>query len=102
MSVHGFPGYRQNDNFPSINEVLDGKGNTNKIRVNKVPDTEWKYSGGGYTVMEKLVEYGCGFNYVMTKDDDHQIKVRGGRMSVMALKLAVEQAGAPEPVSAVA
>ncbi|MBN1821194.1 MAG: beta-lactamase family protein, partial [Prolixibacteraceae bacterium] len=56
ITVHGFPGYRQDEKFPTINEVLDGKGNTDKIRVNKIPGTEWRYSGGGYTIMEKLVE----------------------------------------------
>ncbi len=56
MTVHGFPGYSQKDNFPSISEVLDGKGNTDPIRVDTIPGSIWRYSGGGYTVMEKVVE----------------------------------------------
>lgn len=56
MTVHGFPGYSQTDSFPTINEVLDGKGNTPKIFVDTIPGSFWRYSGGGYTVMEKLVE----------------------------------------------
>ena len=56
MTVHGFPGYTQKDSFPSINAVLNGKGNTPVIYVDTVPGSIWRYSGGGYTVMEKIVE----------------------------------------------
>lgn len=56
MTVHGFPGYQQKDTFPSIVSVLNGKGNTEAIYVDTIPGSIWRYSGGGYTVMEKLVE----------------------------------------------
>ncbi|MBL4605799.1 MAG: beta-lactamase family protein [Flavobacteriaceae bacterium] len=56
MTVHGFPGYKQKDTFPSDVQVLNGKGNTSKIFVDGIPGSIWRYSGGGYTVMEKVVE----------------------------------------------
>ena len=56
MTVHGFPGYQQTDTFPSVNQVLNGKGNTPEIVVDTLPGSIWRYSGGGYTVMEKVVE----------------------------------------------
>lgn len=56
MTVHGFPGYTQQDSFPSIISVLNGKGNTPAIFVDTLPGEIWRYSGGGYTVMEKAVE----------------------------------------------
>jgi CubicO group peptidase (beta-lactamase class C family) len=56
MTVHGFPGYKQTDKFPDIIEVLNGKGNTEKITVDTIPGSIWRYSGGGYIVMEKVVE----------------------------------------------
>ena len=56
MTVHGFPGYQQHDSLPTITQVLDGDGNTPKIMVDTTPGSIWRYSGGGYTVMEKLVE----------------------------------------------
>ena len=56
MTVHGFPGYSYLDKFPDIETVLNGKGNTPAIFVDVVPGTIWRYSGGGYTVMEKMVE----------------------------------------------
>ena len=56
MTVHGFPGYKQTEDYPSIDQVLNGEGNTKKVFVDQVPGTAWRYSGGGYTVMEKVVE----------------------------------------------
>lgn len=56
MTVHGFPGYQQKDSFPEITDVLNGNGNTPKIFVDTTPGTIWRYSGGGYTVAEKVVE----------------------------------------------
>jgi CubicO group peptidase (beta-lactamase class C family) len=56
MTVHGFPGYKQTDKFPDIIDVLNGNGNTPKIVVDTLPGSIWRYSGGGYSVMEKVVE----------------------------------------------
>lgn len=56
MTVHGFPGYQQTDFFPSLLEVLNGEGNTPEITVDTIPGSIWRYSGGGYTVMQKIVE----------------------------------------------
>lgn len=56
MTVHGFPGYQQTDEFPETIDVLNGNGNTAKILVDTIPGSIWRYSGGGYTVMEKVVE----------------------------------------------
>ncbi|MEW6997399.1 serine hydrolase domain-containing protein [Colwelliaceae bacterium BS250] len=54
-TVHGFPGYKQGQQLPSDADVLNGKGNTPKVTVDKQPGSAWRYSGGGYTVMEQLV-----------------------------------------------
>jgi len=56
MTVHGFPGYKQTDTFPSITQVINGAGNTPKILIDTIPGSIWRYSGGGYTVMQKMVE----------------------------------------------
>jgi CubicO group peptidase (beta-lactamase class C family) len=54
VTVHGFPGYAPGEAVPSIVEVLDGKkpANTAPIRVDIVPGTLFRYSGGGYTIMQ--------------------------------------------------
>jgi len=56
ITVHGFPGYQQTAKFPSIDQVLNGEGNTPKVIVDTIPGSIWRYSGGGYTIMEKVAE----------------------------------------------
>ncbi len=56
LTVHGFPGYTATDSFPSDLSVLNGKGNTPPILNDAVPGATWRYSGGGYTVMENIIE----------------------------------------------
>ncbi len=50
--MHGFPGYDITAKMPSVVDVLDGRGNTGAVRVNVVPGSIWRYSGGGYTVAQ--------------------------------------------------
>jgi CubicO group peptidase (beta-lactamase class C family) len=58
LTVHGFPGYAPGGPIPSIIQVLDGEppSNTPAIRVDMVPGSEFRYSGGGYTVLQLLIE----------------------------------------------
>jgi CubicO group peptidase (beta-lactamase class C family) len=55
LTVWGFPGYSRDAKIPSTVEVLDGMGNTPAIRVWKQPDLSWRYSGGGYTILQLLL-----------------------------------------------
>ncbi|MEO1449125.1 MAG: serine hydrolase domain-containing protein [Bacteroidota bacterium] len=55
LTVWGFPGYDKGDKIPSVPEVLDGKGNTDSVRVYKEPGESWMYSGGGYTIMQLMI-----------------------------------------------
>lgn len=57
LTVHGFPGYRAGYRLPTLRQVLEGArpANTAAIRVDVVPGSVWRYSGGGYTVMQKLM-----------------------------------------------
>jgi len=57
LTVHGFPGYAAGAPVPTLVEVLDGKkpANTAPIRVDIVPGTKWRYSGGGYEVAQQLI-----------------------------------------------
>ncbi len=58
MTVHGFPGYASNATLPTVIQVLNGEkpANTPAIRVDTVPGSAWRYSGGGYVVMQQLLE----------------------------------------------
>ena len=55
LSVSGFPGYGPDEPVPDAPAVLDGRGNTDPVRVVITPGERWQYSGGGYTVMQQLV-----------------------------------------------
>ena len=57
LTVHGFPGYAVGEPVPTLVAVLDGvkPANTGAIRVDAVPSSRWRYSGGGYTVMQQMI-----------------------------------------------
>jgi CubicO group peptidase (beta-lactamase class C family) len=58
MTVHGFPGYAGDAPVPDLRQILDGlsPANSPAIRVDVVPGTIWRYSGGGYVVVQQLLE----------------------------------------------
>ena len=58
LTVHGFPGYSAGSAVPTLRQVLEGvePANTAPIRADIVPGTRNRYSGGGYEVMQQLVE----------------------------------------------
>ncbi len=71
LTVHGFPGYAQGAAIPTTAEVLDGRApaNTPPVLVDTPPGETWRYSGGGYTVLQQLVEdvTGRAFPKVMSE-----------------------------------
>ena len=60
LTVHGFPGYGRTQEAPGTVGVLDGSGNTPAVKVDMTPGSRWRYSGGGYTVMQAMVEHVTG------------------------------------------
>lgn len=62
LTVHGFEGYAAGATVPSLVEVLDGKrpANSAAVRVDVVPGSKWRYSGGGYEVMQLLLQDATG------------------------------------------
>jgi CubicO group peptidase (beta-lactamase class C family) len=57
LTVHGFGGYALEKEVPSLLQVLDGEkpANSTPIRVDIIPGSKYRYSGGGYTVMQQLL-----------------------------------------------
>lgn len=57
ITVHGFPGYAAGGPVPSLVDILDGTppANTAPIRVDTAPGKQFRYSGGGYTIMQQLL-----------------------------------------------
>ncbi|MBB4129054.1 CubicO group peptidase (beta-lactamase class C family) [Xanthomonas translucens] len=56
-SVHGFDGYAQGAAVPTLQQVLDGQAPANSapVRVDAPVGERYRYSGGGYTVMQQLL-----------------------------------------------
>jgi len=57
LTVHGFRGYAAGEPVPTLTQALDGQkpANSAPIRVDTPPGGKWRYSGGGYNVMQQLV-----------------------------------------------
>ena len=57
VTVHGFPGYASGTPVPTLVEVLNGEkpANTPAIRVDTIPRTLWRYSGGGYVITQQML-----------------------------------------------
>lgn len=57
LSLHGYPGFGPNDTLPSVVESLNGATNgSGPVTIIHEPGSKWKYSGGGYTIAQLLVE----------------------------------------------
>ncbi len=58
MTVHGFPGYEAGARVPTVTQILNGEkpANTSAIRVDTLPGSIWRYSGGGYVVAQLVLE----------------------------------------------
>ncbi|MFC1882156.1 serine hydrolase domain-containing protein [Thermodesulfobacteriota bacterium] len=58
MTVSGFRGYAEGEKIPTLIQVLNGTApaNNEPIRVNKTPGKAFRYSGGGFQVVQQLLE----------------------------------------------
>jgi CubicO group peptidase (beta-lactamase class C family) len=65
INVPGFPGYNRNTTLPTLDQILNGSSltKTDAIKLITEPTTQWKYSGGGYTVLQKMVEDQTGLRF---------------------------------------
>jgi CubicO group peptidase (beta-lactamase class C family) len=57
LTVHGFPGYDVGEPIPTLVQILNGEkpSNTGPIRVDYVPGSQERYSGGGVTIEQQLI-----------------------------------------------
>jgi CubicO group peptidase (beta-lactamase class C family) len=58
LTVHGFRGYSFDAEVPSLLQILKGElpANSEPIQVDVVPGSIYRYSGGGFTVVQQLLE----------------------------------------------
>ncbi len=57
LSVQGFSGYAVGTSLPTVPQILDGSkpANSAPVRVVRTPGRDYRYSGGGTTVMQQLL-----------------------------------------------
>ena len=65
FSVHGFHGYLVPTEAPSSDTVLGGKrpSNTAQVRLEGLPGESYAYSGGGFVVLQRLLEVVTGHTF---------------------------------------
>lgn len=71
LNVHGFPGYARGAELPSLPQILDGEepANTDPVRVTLPPGAGERYSGGGTTVAELVLEDVTGIPFPDLMDE---------------------------------
>ncbi len=57
LTVHGFRGYAEGEAVPTLVQILNGTkpANSQPIRVDVAPGSLYRYSGGGFTVVQQLM-----------------------------------------------
>lgn len=56
LTVHGFRGYARGEAVPTLPQVLDGTSPANSVPIRvETPPGPWKYSGGGYVILQQLL-----------------------------------------------
>ena len=58
MNIFGYPGYPSGSELPTLSQILKGEppAISKPVRVAQVPGTAFKYSGGGYLVVQQMIE----------------------------------------------
>jgi CubicO group peptidase (beta-lactamase class C family) len=64
LSLHGYPGWEPEAKLPTIEQSLSGRTNgAGEVCLIMEPGTQWKYSGGGYTLLQLLIEEVTGRDF---------------------------------------
>jgi len=71
VTVHGFEGYAAGQSIPSLRQVLDGSppANSPPIRIDSIPGTAWRYSGGGYVIVQQVLDDVSGEPFAKLMDE---------------------------------
>ncbi len=77
LSVGGFQGYFTEENLPTVYQIIEGKSPANSpaVRIIAAPATRFIYSGGGYQIMQKIMEdvVGKDFPTIMYENVFHPL-----------------------------
>ncbi len=94
FNVHGFLGYRLGDALPTVQQILNGEppANSPLVRVDTIPGAQESYSGGGFVVLQLLMQEKSGrsFDSLLT---DLVLKPAGMAHSTFAQPLPAKLLG---------
>jgi CubicO group peptidase (beta-lactamase class C family) len=64
-TVHGYSGYKPGDPLPTTEQILDGvkPANSPAVRVDTIPGTAYRYSGGGMIIMQLMMMDATGTDF---------------------------------------
>jgi CubicO group peptidase (beta-lactamase class C family) len=70
IGVPGFTGYEPGDILPGLNQILDGAppAHSPPVRVEYVPGSRYAYSGGGYEIVQALIQDASGQGFAAAAD----------------------------------
>jgi CubicO group peptidase (beta-lactamase class C family) len=65
LSTHGFNGYKNSNNLPTIIQILEGSkpANSDKVEQIQPQNKEFKYSGGGVTISQLILMENSNLSY---------------------------------------
>ncbi|MEL6330183.1 MAG: serine hydrolase domain-containing protein [Planctomycetota bacterium] len=71
LSLHGYPGFQPGSDLPTLEESLDGAtGGRGGVFIEHEPGTRFRYSGGGFTVMQLAIEEVTGRDFARYMRDE--------------------------------
>lgn len=85
LTVHGYSGYNIKKEVPTLINSLNGTKNENeKVTLFVEPGTKWKYSGGGYSILQLLIEdvSGISFEKFMKKNIFKPLKMKNTSFAI--------------------
>jgi CubicO group peptidase (beta-lactamase class C family) len=92
VTVHGFSGYTRGVLLPPLTAILNGvpPANSAPITVDTVPGSASRYSGGGYMIVQQLLEDMSGTPFAITLKNDVLDRI-GMRDSTFSQPLPVDK-----------
>ena len=82
LSVHGYPGFPSVENLPTLEASLNGENGpvraNEEVTISLEPQTKFQYSGGGYTILQLIIEEvtGMSFSKYMDKEIFKPLKMK--------------------------
>lgn len=64
LTLHGYPGFAESEALPTIEQSLSGDTNgSGSVTLFQAPGEGFSYSGGGYTLLQLLIEEVSGMSF---------------------------------------